>query len=305
MAEEKITEGEMIDALKRSGYLIESRLINILANQEYYTYPNETYPDPTTGKSREIDLFAGSYRKVANLYLQNASMMIDVTHDLIIECANNPQPAVFFKRTEKKKFTIFGKYRYNKLEQEILENENPADHYFLDFTVSSNEFHYNKIERCSQYCSFTPKKNIGGGAKKEWLASHPDSMHDTFNKIHDFIQSRKGSNEDWINTNRKHEVYLSMIYPVIVLQGEIYESYEENGDVKLQKVNHVIFEFNRYEEDSSSLLIDIITEDYFLEYLQLLKHDMEMLKDVYIQYYTGNTLKNPRPKPAIGRPNSH
>jgi hypothetical protein len=129
-------------------------------------------------------------------------------------------------------------------------------------------------------------------------------MHDTFNKIHDFIQSRKGSTDEWINTHRKHEVYLSMIYPVIVLQGEIYESYEENGDIKLQKVNHAIFEFNRYDEDSSSLLIDIITEDYFLEYLKLLKNDMENLKDVYVQYYAGNILKNPRPKPNISKQNN-
>jgi hypothetical protein len=160
MADEKIAPEEMIDALKRSGYLIESRLINILADHDYYTYPNETYPDPTTGKSREIDLFASSYRTVENLYLQNASLMIDVTHDLIIECANNPQPAVFFKRTEKKKFTIFGKYRFNKLEQEILEDRNGADFHFLNFTVESKEFHYNKIDRCSPNIVHLHRKKI-------------------------------------------------------------------------------------------------------------------------------------------------
>lgn len=295
MMDEVITQSEIADALKRSGYLIESRLIKILSDHDYYTYPNETYPDPSTNKSREIDLFAHSYRTVKNLFL-NRHLLIDVTHDLIIECANNPQPAVFFKRTEKKKLSIFGRYRYKKIEQEINEDSG-ADHEFLNFTVGSKDFHYNKAERCSQYCSFTSKKNSGGGSKKEWLASHPDALHDTFNKIYDFIKSREPSAEDWVNTYRKYETFIVMTYPLIVLQGDIYEAHEEKGELKLQKVNHVIFEFNKYENElSSSLLIDVINETYFEEYLSLLKTDMQKLKNIYVKYYKGSTLKDIRPR---------
>lgn len=297
MDEVKITTGEIITALSRSGYLIESRLINILSDLEYELYPNETYPDPVTNKSREIDIYSISYRTTKNLFL-NRSLLIDIQHSLTVECINNPQPAVFFKRTEKKKFTIFGKFKFNKIEQETNEDVNGVDYNFNTFTVGSKKFHYNQIDRCSQYCSFSLKKN-STPKNKEWMASHPDALHDTFNKLYDFIIHRQQKTDEWLkNVFREYEVYLNMKYPVIVFQGDLYEAHEEKGDIKLTKTNHVIFEYNRYDNYSSSLLIDIVTEKYFPTYLELLRKDMNHFKNLYYQYYKDKTLKKERPLPT-------
>lgn len=296
MDEEKIALEEIKESLSRSGYLIESRLISILSDREYQLYPNETYPDSLTEKSREIDIYACSFRTTKNLTL-NRTLMIDIRHSLTVECMNNSQPVVFFKRTEKKKFTIFGKFKFFKIEQEINggETETNVDYYFNNFTVDSKKFHYNQIERCSQYCSFSLKKS-STVKKKEWMASHPDGLHDTFNKLYDFIIHRYNRDLQLAEDNfLKYEVYLNMQYPVIVLQGDLYEAYEEKGEIKLEKKEHIIFEFKRFNNQTTSLLIDIVTEKYFETYLELLKTDMHHFKTLYYHYYKDKTLKKDRP----------
>ena len=290
MEEDQIKKEEMVEALTRSGYLIESRLLRILSDKGYELYPNEVYPDPLTGKSREMDIYAVSYRTTNNLRL-NRSLLIDIQHSFVIECINNPQPVVFFKRGDKKKLTIFGRFLFNKIEQEVKEEEaTDADFDFDMFTTKSKKFHYNQIDRCSQYCSFTVKKNTSDKKKREWMASHPDSLHDTFNKLYDFAKHKHETTNTWMNQARQYEVYLNMKYPLIVLQGDLYEASEEKGELKLQKVNHMIFEFNKYDNNHSNLLIDIITENYFEKYLEFVKNDMVHFKNLYTYFYKGKNL---------------
>lgn len=292
--DEKITNDEMNEALLRSGYLLESRLLKILSDFDYTLHPNDVYPDPSTNKSREIDIFGISPRQVVTLSLDR-KLIVDIQHNIIIECSNNPQPAVFFRRTDKKKFTIFGKFKFNKIEQEPNENSTSADFEFHTFTTESNLFHYNNFQRCSQYCSFALKKSSTNN-KKEWFATHPDGLHDVFNKLYDFVNHTFQSNQDWIQTGVKNDdVYANLYFPVIVLQGDLYEAIEEDGKVNLTKVNHTIYEFIRYENDSRVLLIDIITEEYFPEYIKLLNNNTLGIRDLYINYYKGKTLLDQLP----------
>ena len=52
----KITEEEMLAALSRSGYLLESEVSAALTNLGFFIETNQVIQDPETGKSREIDL---------------------------------------------------------------------------------------------------------------------------------------------------------------------------------------------------------------------------------------------------------
>src|SRR4051794_16916928 len=49
---------EIADCLRRSGYLLESRLVSTLAKAQFFVEPNAAVLDRRTGKSREIDLLA-------------------------------------------------------------------------------------------------------------------------------------------------------------------------------------------------------------------------------------------------------
>jgi hypothetical protein len=78
-----ITLQEATQALVRSGYLVESRLEQKLLSAGYYVDANDAYPDPTTGNSRELDLFAITPHAIS------AAIETGIFNVLLIECVNN------------------------------------------------------------------------------------------------------------------------------------------------------------------------------------------------------------------------
>lgn len=280
----------MKDALKRSGYLLESRLLRTLSDHEYTLYPNEVYPDPITGKSREIDVFGLKTFRTKIKLDRELSLIVD--SNIIIECSNNPQPAVFFRRTDKKKFTVFEKFKYNKIEQIPFGEHGSPGWEFDVFTTSDKNFHYNSFERCTQYCSFLQKKRQIDG-RKEWLAAHPDGLNDVFNKLYDFVNHRCARDGEWMPESfHEKDVYVILYFPVVVLQNDLFEVLESNGEVDMTQVNHTIYEFSRFETDSKSFLVDVISEKYFPNYLQLLQKDCEELIKIYSNYYKDKMLED-------------
>jgi hypothetical protein len=84
------TNEELLECLRRSGYLLESRLVAALQALDHFVEPNSSYLDKATGVSREIDI-------VAELYRYDRSMSearVSVKTTIIIEAINNPLPAV-------------------------------------------------------------------------------------------------------------------------------------------------------------------------------------------------------------------
>ena len=56
--DDRISPEEMTDALNRSGYLLETRVEDALVEAAFTVEANTCYPDPLTGKSRELDIYA-------------------------------------------------------------------------------------------------------------------------------------------------------------------------------------------------------------------------------------------------------
>jgi hypothetical protein len=103
-APNKITRPQIEDALQRSGYLLECRVENSLLARGYSVMVNGIYPDPDTGKSREMDVAAG---KLLELKGKSDSLLGDVNANIIIECINNSQPIALFT---KENFCIYGNW---------------------------------------------------------------------------------------------------------------------------------------------------------------------------------------------------
>ena len=89
----KISHEQIRDALQRSGYLLEYRIEQMLRRHGYAVESNQMYPDPITGKSREVDLTAISAEPLTRDY-ENI-----LWPRLIIECVNNTQPMAFFTKS--------------------------------------------------------------------------------------------------------------------------------------------------------------------------------------------------------------
>jgi hypothetical protein len=283
----KITPEQMSEALKRSGYFLETRVLDVLAKNGYQNFPNQTYPDLITGKSREVDIISHAPRITKNLNL-NYSLCFEYKYELIIECINNSQPVAFFKRPDKNPYTIFGKFEFAKVEREVIEMHVNADHEFHTFTTESKEFHYNSKEKNTQYCSFSPKK----ADNKEWMASHSDALHDTFGKLNDFLQHSMPSYEKWIRESCawRNDVFAVIKFPVLILQNDLLEVSEVNGEVSIEEKKHIIFEYSKYSEKRDYILIDVITEDYLPEYIKIVNNSMTKLRDAMMNFYSD---KNP------------
>lgn len=85
---------EMKEAIRRSGYLFEQRIVPLLERHGYRATPNHIFADPEAGEAREIDVHAISGRAITDGF-KNAIFPI-----LLIECKNLTAPLVFFTQDE-------------------------------------------------------------------------------------------------------------------------------------------------------------------------------------------------------------
>jgi hypothetical protein len=86
------TEGEIMQALEASGFLMEQEVASILEDLGFHVQTGRAFQDPDEGKSRELDVWA--FRKM--------SLSDDVDPQvglyLLIACKNNSNPVVFLSR---------------------------------------------------------------------------------------------------------------------------------------------------------------------------------------------------------------
>ena len=83
------TADDIKDALNRTGFLLEYHVAQILRRREFSVNISRAYPDPETGKSREIDVFADIERDA-----KRQPVDITISAELIIECKNSSGPFV-------------------------------------------------------------------------------------------------------------------------------------------------------------------------------------------------------------------
>lgn len=282
----KISIDEAKAALKRSGYLIESRIEAQLLEFDYLTHPNILYKDSKTGKGREIDLLA---RKQILLTGPHTCELV-----LIIECANNPQPIAFLSNGKRKEQGYFNdvnfmpeilkvssnnfrrvkiKYNNGELISSII-NESlallPSSHYFME-------------SGATQYCSFK-QKNAKGRDKPEadWMAWHDPEQYDMFSKFPIVLQREIERHQGWIAKNPQN-INISIFYPVLILQGELWEISESDNDVKILPKAHIHFIGNQPNDELNIETIyyhvDVLREDAFANYLKMLDRQLTEIEE--------------------------
>jgi hypothetical protein len=83
------TPTEVIAALSHTGFLLEHQVSQFLREYHYDTEINYAYPDPDSGKSREVDV-----RAYLEHFIQRQPAAVFLMAELIIECKNSPNPFV-------------------------------------------------------------------------------------------------------------------------------------------------------------------------------------------------------------------
>ena len=232
-------ESMMSDALLRSGYVMESRILHSLVQKGFFVEPNQRIIDPITGKSREIDFVAELW---AGLHTDSK---ISVSVHFVCEAKNNPYPVVLLTELPfSPNLETWDSLHEGKTGLFRHEYFEPS---FFDFLTDGQKPY-------TQYCSFKPKKN---GKDSEWFAWHPDDFHDDLEKIVSYCRHNakliESFNDDY------HRLFLYV--PVVVLSGDLYVANPQDGTVALSKVDFGLhMHFDIYEEAQCLSLVLFVTE---------------------------------------------
>lgn len=260
-----ISSEQVKKALLRSGYLLEARLETIIRRTSYLVETNISYSDPTTGKSRELDLFA------CHWYPIHEKTGEGVVAKLLIECVNNSQPLAFII----KKPLVGPPYEalYVKRAGVPMSIDVENDESLPEFLRMFDYHHYFTGSIATQYCSFVKKK----GTDAEWMAHHEESHFESFQKLSDAVEHFISQYYDqWLNSPHG-SVELRLYYPILVVQGDLLEVHPSKKSLRLRKVKNIRYRRSAIVNGKEAWYqIDVVSEKFFPELLQSI--DKELLE---------------------------
>lgn len=266
MLDQEISKEEMLEAINRSGYLLESEIANMLAKLGYFTETNGITIDTSTGKSREIDLVAEYWEYIQKHGDIHATSCIKY----IFEIKNNNQPLVLLTKYENSPYTE--PYTYFKeahtTPKEIKEPTGNYISYYDELFEQQNHIYF------TQYCSFQRKK---AGKENELMACHPEMLHSGLLKICQYCEEQVEFWGDW----EQDKFFRKFLYlPVLILNNDLYElevGKDDNVSIKQTDVSRLIFNYH-FREMPRSAIVYVVTKNAlktFLEDMLTLQRNIE------------------------------
>lgn len=206
---------EIIDALKKSGYLMEQEVASQLEALDFHVFPNQAYEDLEEGKSREIDIVAR--KRVAHSEESKLSAFIEI----LAECKNSTNPFVFVRRPKNQadnshvpQELVFPLERYEAQEEQgtvgrRIRYKSPFFH------LGFKELHYDYARdmKAVQFCRIFRKG-------KNWQANHGGLYDSIFYPMAKAVTSSKQIRLDFNRSGDWRNFWF--IFPMVVVSGDIY-----------------------------------------------------------------------------------
>lgn len=252
---DNFSDNDLLDAIKRSGYLLESEISSLLASMGFFVEPNQIIEDPITGKGREIDLIAEFFEGYDE---QRVKQKICSSINFIFEIKNNIFPLVLMTKSE---------YSPNiEIWESLKEAETiPSS---IDSTFNTSFYDYLLLNDndsiYTQYCSFSQKKD----SKKELMASHPEPIYSGLSKITQYCEEKK---EKWDNNNSDDDYYRRFLYlPILLIKDNLYElNVDSSTEPTLHKVEQSKLLFSYYfKGDKKISTIWVVTKNGFNSFIE-------------------------------------
>lgn len=264
----KISHDQIVDAVRRSGYLLEYRIEKVLGRNGYMAEANEVYPDPITAKSRELDITAIRPEPITRDFRNT------IWPRLLIECINNPQPIAFFTKEANAPSAHIYDLKFSGLPVKIKKEKVWAK--ISDFLDMEKYHHHCKGRIATQYCSFTAKK---GSNPTEWLAQHDETHFDSFNKLCFALNHEIDEHYSNSHLGANETINLQLYYPILVVAGEIINVTAARKELTVRSASQIHYiqsyiskgRVQRYH-------IDVVTEKHFPRLLGII--DREIKKTV-------------------------
>ena len=259
-----ISKSEMLEALNRSGYLLESEISSFLANQGFFVETNQVIEDPITGKSREIDLIAEYYEPKPERSSYKCASKIN----FVFEIKNNLFPIVLLTQ-----FSFTPNIEDWMGLKEALTIPEKIDYDIFDSYYESL-IHRSMNRIYTQYCSFHKKKE-----NDELMALHPEIIYSGLTKITYFCEKMvEETDRDLLYENNKEDVikddyFRHFLYvPVLLINDNLFEL--KNGELEETDFSILVHNYH-YKNEPKMAYVFVLTKKGFSPFL----HSMLKLED--------------------------
>lgn len=226
---------KILGEIHKTGFPLELRISQVLRNNEYLVANNLYYIDRDEGKGREIDL-----RALKNFRFEKHDIEYFVRHYLFIEC----------KKSIDKPWVILSspitEYDMNvfEIDDRGFSESGKASRIIFDEKVE--EIHPFKLcsRRGRSYFEAFRSSEIGEQIFKALTTS-----------VKALIATRDTRPDDWHND-------ICFYYPLIVLEGKLFEAYYEHNDVCVAEAEIVIvsFFYESLKYQRQTFAVPIVTE---------------------------------------------
>jgi hypothetical protein len=254
------TEADVHAAIVRSGYLLEQRVETVLLAAGYEVHASRRVPDNETGKVREMDLLA---EKRELQTIQQAKERPAVDASLIIECINSRLPLVFFE----KPITWTESYPVRTLLGVPLfvpDAPNSSGFYLLEDEAGVS-WQRTITHWATQYCGFEEKH----GKDRRLEATQHNDHHGTFDKlIAESERCADGVMNEALIVAGWMGGWLTLVRPVVVLQGRLLAATVQGETVSLTPRDHIHYlRRGMFKDRRVAWVVDIVTEAGLPAYL--------------------------------------
>lgn len=271
---ERITEDEIHRALANSGYLVEARVAQVLRALGLGVASNQAYPDPITKTSREYDIRAGTSLPLATSVYRQCFL------EMVLECINNPQPLLFITTPSDLDPVVVRDFHYTPVVRMASPDQfghRETSEFRLPSELGMQTFHHFAYARvATQFCTFHRKQR--GDRRGEWMAWHDESDTGTLRTLVDVIEYLKvEATPDW-RTLDEGRASFSVLYPILVVGGEMLEVRAEDSDVTLHATEHQRFRTSSVRDGVRRFYgIDVITESALPSLLEVLEAEFKSI----------------------------
>jgi hypothetical protein len=252
-----VLKKEMKDAIARSGYLMEQRLVPLVGSFGFKATPNERFRDPDTGQLRELDISAISAERIGKRGYEF------VFPSLLIACKNLQCPLVFFTQREIRLHWFLGALQVSGLPLEIIAKGRPRQPLTEFLRLDRFHHYYRTGHIASQFCAVyeVKKQNRPLFEAGQTIAGRIDLFQD-FDALAKAVVAEKREYGDSFRLDRRGEkLNLQIYYPCFVTSGLLVECFIGDRRPRYRRVHQVGYLLRtRIGSKRRDLRIDVVDE---------------------------------------------
>jgi hypothetical protein len=266
-------EDYLFEKVKKSGYPLEIETSNSLENEKFVVFNTQYYFDEEARQGRDIDIYALPLEPDP---LDDKLLPFVLTTDVSIECKKSETHAwVFYTRPRIPMSSIYMEGQYRATVPKPQRFSTDSFEWFLQQECLM--LHYDKFERIAIAYEEIKERKLDKGPGIE--GKNGSSRREIFEAINQLVkftcyeihQTHTRTTELSSASNRE---FITILFPVIVFDGDLFEVFFDSGEPKLQRKNHVLLATNYrcpYCREVESFAVDIVHRSHFSEFLQVLK----------------------------------